>query len=210
MWKKLRAEVAGQGPKTSNGLTAFLFLSKCAGSHHPRALINALVIYVMWMARRGTKDLHKLKYRDLYITNSNDHIFVNLHDVLAKNWQEENPQDQNHNRGSLCRIKEKFKCQVSLLTLLYFTSYENTQLFFGGIHNQRLIKFCFPGQILLQRKCDKTLITCLLMWYQHLVSLLIDNFDITTSKPREIPKLSLSTRQASWTKVLISHEKECD
>ena len=84
-FKKLRA---GLGPKTSNGLTAeeinFFFSSKCAGANHPRALINALVIYVMWMGRRGMKELHKLKYRDLYITNSNGHIFVNLPDVQAK------------------------------------------------------------------------------------------------------------------------------
>ena len=120
-FKKLRSEGGGQGPKTSNGLTAeeinFFFSSKCAGAHHPRALINALVIYVMWMGRRGMKELHKMKYGDLYITNSNGHIFVNLRDVQAKNRQGENPQDRNHNSGSLCGIKETFKCPVTLLTL---------------------------------------------------------------------------------------------
>ena len=108
-FKKLRA---GLGPKTSNGLTAeeisFLSSSKCAGALHPRALIDALVIYVMWMGRKGMKELHKLKYGDLYIANSNSHIFVNLPDVQAKNRQGENPhsQDQNHKSGSLGGIKE--------------------------------------------------------------------------------------------------------
>ena len=64
----------------------------------------------------------------------------------------------------------------------------------------------------IKRKCDKTLITYLLMRYQHFqnsASLVIENVDITLGKPREISKLS-QTRQASWAKVLISHEKACD
>lgn len=50
------------------------------------------------------------------------------------------------------------------------------------------------------------------MRYQHFqnsASLVIENVDITLGKPREISKLS-QTRQASWAKVLISHEKACD
>ena len=50
------------------------------------------------------------------------------------------------------------------------------------------------------------------MRYQHFqnsASLAIENVDITLGKPREISNI-LQTRQASWAKVLVAHEKACD
>ena len=78
--------------------------------------------------------------------------------------------------------------------------------------NLLLIKFCFPGQIWLQRKCDKTLIAPLVIRYQHFqnsASLVFENVDIFLGKPRKISKLLLA-RQASRAKVLISYDKGCD
>ena len=81
-FKKLRAKGSGQGPNISNGLTAeeisFQFEAKCAGDHHPRVLINALVIFVIWMGRRGQAELQKLKYGDVFVTISNGQTFLNV------------------------------------------------------------------------------------------------------------------------------------
>ena len=120
-FKKLRQDVGGQKPKTSNGLTAeeisYLFTSKCAGAHHPRALVNALIIYVMMMGRRGMTELQKMRYGDLFVTNSNGQLFLNMRDIYAKNRQGANPQDQLHRNGSLCAIKDKTKCPVHLFNI---------------------------------------------------------------------------------------------
>ena len=77
-----RWRLGNQKPKTSNGLTAkeisYLFTYKCSGAHHPRALVNALKIYVTLMGRWGMTELQKVRLSDLFVSNSNGQLFLNM------------------------------------------------------------------------------------------------------------------------------------
>ncbi|KAL5248801.1 hypothetical protein ACHWQZ_G017853 [Mnemiopsis leidyi] len=122
-FKKLKSEGGGQKPNAAHALTveeiSFLFDSKCAGPHHPRALTNAMLIFLMMMGRRGMSELHKLRYGDVQVVQSNGQVFVEIKDVHAKNRQGENPQEGLHRSGALCAIKDSNKCPVTLLTLYH-------------------------------------------------------------------------------------------